>query len=321
MHGFTTGVHVLATAMLFAAPSMAQTVQVVDGSDREAFERSVRALVADQSPAQRQMFDSVLEICREFLGDGEDAYGRFDGMTLERFRAVGERLLAAADRNKDGEVDEHELLRMRTQLAKSRRRANEASAAATLRAIAAAQQKVLHAGVIDVDGDGRGEFGYFGELSALTPVRNADGVGELRLEPPALSSKFVVRGRRFVWNGYYFQMWLPGEHGAPCAEAGQGGVDPKSMPDADAAERGFVCYAWPVERGVTGDGAFVIDQCGEVVRTDNDVQSYGGTDKVPSPLAAFTKGTKALDGSVLDEEPRNDGGRWALDPQLARPMR
>ncbi|HKB14488.1 MAG TPA: prepilin-type N-terminal cleavage/methylation domain-containing protein, partial [Planctomycetota bacterium] len=48
---------------------------------------------------------------------------------------------------------------------------NETAAIATLRNLLAAQAQVQAASQIDVDGDGAGEYGTFGELSGADPVR------------------------------------------------------------------------------------------------------------------------------------------------------
>src|SRR5262245_9627170 len=52
--------------------------------------------------------------------------------------------------------------------------ANENAAIATLRSIASAQAQLESACAIDTDADGGGEFGYFGELSGVAPLRVYD---------------------------------------------------------------------------------------------------------------------------------------------------
>ena len=52
---------------------------------------------------------------------------------------------------------------------------NESSAIASLRMLSSAQVECGNRGFIDADGDGRGEFGFFGELSGAIPARNNPG--------------------------------------------------------------------------------------------------------------------------------------------------
>src|SRR5687768_8841966 len=53
--------------------------------------------------------------------------------------------------------------------------ANEASAIATMRALSTAEALVQSQSVIDTDGDGAGEMGYFAELAGAVPVRTSAG--------------------------------------------------------------------------------------------------------------------------------------------------
>ena len=45
----------------------------------------------------------------------------------------------------------------------------------------------------------------------------------------------------------------------------------------NAQEWGHACYAWPVTNGQTGRRAFVINQSGDLLQSDNAVQQYSGT--------------------------------------------
>ncbi len=107
------------------------------------------------------------------------------------------------------------------------RRAAESVALATLRNVYSAQSQCQASGVIDVDGDGAGEFGFFGELSGGTAVRTdaAGTVGDTRIMPPVMAARFAaVRGSRVQFGGYRFQMFLRGAGGAWVGEHDGGGA-------------------------------------------------------------------------------------------------
>ena len=78
--------------------------------------------------------------------------------------------------------------------------ANEAAAIATLRSISSAQAQVQSSGAIDTDGDGGGEYGYFGELSGQAFLRDvvagAPGVSATQVLNPAVLSSAFGRCRR-----------------------------------------------------------------------------------------------------------------------------
>ncbi|MFN0008549.1 MAG: prepilin-type N-terminal cleavage/methylation domain-containing protein, partial [Planctomycetota bacterium] len=56
-------------------------------------------------------------------------------------------------------------------LMSARLSANEAAAISTLRSITSAQAQLQSSAAIDTDADGAGEYGYFGELSGVDPLR------------------------------------------------------------------------------------------------------------------------------------------------------
>src|SRR5690242_1762616 len=77
--------------------------------------------------------------------------------------------------------------------------ANEAAAIATLRSVSSAQAQVQSSGAIDSDGDGSGEYGFFGELAGTAFIRDLDSTvvppvptisATQRLNPAVLSSAF-----------------------------------------------------------------------------------------------------------------------------------
>jgi hypothetical protein len=71
------------------------------------------------------------------------------------------------------------------------RTACENSAILMLKNVASGQAQCMCSGVIDVDNDGKGEYGFFAELGGGAPIRTdaAGGVGAVCIAPPVLSEK------------------------------------------------------------------------------------------------------------------------------------
>ncbi len=203
----------------------------------------------------------------------------------------------------------------------ARRAANEAAAIASLRNLTSAQAMVQSAGIIDGDADGIGEYAYFGELSGLLPIRarmgRGYGIGSEKIVPPILASSFGnVVGSTVAHNGYLFQVFLPDSTGQGVAESASGGADPERLPAPDYCEIVWCAYAWPVERGQTGERAFFVNQEGDLLACANAKRAYSGAAVVPAAEAAFAKGGKAgsIDQSLAAAKPGKvgmDGEVWA----------
>lgn len=196
----------------------------------------------------------------------------------------------AAVRSRDGEL---QVALARADQRPARLLANEGAAAATLRNIASAQAQCQAAGVIDVDGDGAGEFGFFGELAGTARVRSdaAGAVGTRRIEPPVLSSVFgEVRGSRVLRQGYCFQIFLRDKHGTWLAEHADGEAGRGVAIDPDRAEAGWCCLAWPMHHGWTGRSAFFVDQRGAVFEHGNDDGAFAGA-AAPRPWTTVEEPT------------------------------
>src|SRR5262249_55054994 len=101
----------------------------------------------------------------------------------------------------------------RASLLAARHAADEAAAIATLRSISSAQAQLQYSGAIDTDGDGSGEYGYFGELCGAVPCRDIPGEKPFRLEPAVLSKSFaqITPNGNIPRSGYLFRMYLPGK--------------------------------------------------------------------------------------------------------------
>ncbi len=115
---------------------------------------------------------------------------------------------------------------------------NDVSAYWTLTTVARSQDEFRRSGVLDLDGDGRAEFGSFRELSGAAPARGGDRV----LRPLVLSGAFrtLDAGDAVVRPGYRFRMYVPARDGSWVAVDAEPGDA-----SADGAERAFLCYAGP----------------------------------------------------------------------------
>jgi prepilin-type N-terminal cleavage/methylation domain-containing protein len=198
-------------------------------------------------------------------------------------------------------------------LLSGRLNANESAAIATLRTIASAQSQCRANAAIDVNINGAGEYGYFGELSGAVGLRDSSGSpSSVLISPPTLSGAFAqVNSSRVVRSGYIFQLFLPGANALPLAEAPSGGVG-ATAPDPAQAEVLWCCYAWPNSRG-TGKRCFFVNQKGDVVASSNRGvnQNYAGQLNPPPPNAAFATGTAGtLASTVAVGTSGLDGGFW-----------
>ena len=108
---------------------------------------------------------------------------------------------------------------------KSRRHANEAAAIRTLLNLSSSQAQTQASGVIDVDRDGMGEYGYFAEMAGTINLRGSGKkLGPSRITPPVLSKVFGrVRSATVMRSGYYFRIYLPNKARRPVQEADTGG--------------------------------------------------------------------------------------------------
>ena len=199
--------------------------------------------------------------------------------------------------------------------------ANETAAIATLRNIASAQAQFQGRAHNDNDSDGEGEYGFFTELSGYTGPRVGGAVLN-PINPPALSGVFQnvqadAIGEGIVTkSGFIFKMFLPGAVGAPTAEAPTdgmgGGGGPAAAPDDNLAEGVWCCYAWPAVKDSTGTRAFVVNQSGDVLMTDNTVQLYSGTATPCAGDAAYTVLGDITSPLSINNVPlpATDGGAW-----------
>jgi len=127
------------------------------------------------------------------------------------------------------------------------------------------------------------------------------------MNPPVLSSAFrKVESGRAKRSGYYFKVFLPGANGDGIAEHQAGGFLSQVV-DPNAAETTWCAYAWPVERGVTGERCFFVNQAGDI--WSNVDRNYGGEDEPPG-YAAFDPGSVGILGKVAPDGTGGDRGVW-----------
>jgi prepilin-type N-terminal cleavage/methylation domain-containing protein len=197
-------------------------------------------------------------------------------------------------------------------LLSARLNANESAAIATLKNISSAQSQCQASSVIDVNNNGSGEYGFFGELSGRTVVRN----GTQTISPPVLSTAFGnVQTSRVVRSGYTFQMYLPLVTGAGVSEDATGGdPDNGQAVDPSSAETMWCAYAWPVVQGNSGKRTFFVNQGGDVLATNhNGGTPYNGTTTPPLFNAAFSAaGSAFMNVAVAANTAGQDGNVWVV---------
>lgn len=190
-------------------------------------------------------------------------------------------------------------------LLRARIAANQVSAVGTIKTLSASQQQFKNAAVVDADGDGSGEYGYFIELAGVSEFRTQGcGLSADPISPSFITSilgESVLNSPAFLANksGYVFRMFLPEDQGSP----GPGVAE--SVPlvcnpiYADQQEQRWVVYAWPSSLSVSGNNAYFGDQRGEIFSSENvSGPRYSGTDiQVVDGNSALEVGSVNLDGS------------------------
>lgn len=192
----------------------------------------------------------------------------------------------------------------------ARLNANESAAIATLKNISSAQAQCQASGVIDVDANGQGEYGFFGEMSGRTTVRGST----LRIQPPVLSSAFGnVATARVTRSGYIFQVYLPSTTSAGIAEDATGGdTGNDNGVDAPTAETLWCCYAWPAVQGNSGKRTFFINQGGDVLANNGAVVPYGGTTAPAYGAAFIATGSNSMSAGIAANTLARDTNTWVV---------
>ncbi len=171
---------------------------------------------------------------------------------------------------------------------------NQTAAIARLRNLSHCQEQYRRERHVDLDGDGAGEYGTLGELTAAAGVRRDPRGRERgpRLGLPILSPSFsgVDATGIVITVNYCFRVLLPGPAGRVVHE-GIPGSPLSGTVDTDASEGKWCAYAWPnvfLENYPACNRVFFIDQSGEVWETANQDARYAGPEGGPGWGAALT---------------------------------
>jgi prepilin-type N-terminal cleavage/methylation domain-containing protein len=197
-------------------------------------------------------------------------------------------------------------------LLSARLNANESAAIATLKNISSAQAQCQGSAVIDANGNGMGEYGFFAELAGAVAVR---GSATVMINPPNLSTAFgnINAQSCVARSGYLFRMFLPTTAltgGVEAASLGGGAGTPAV--DPNWAETLWCCYAWPQVYGNSGKRTFFTYQSGDVLMTPANIVSYSGTSPVPAFNAAYRVGSALMSMPVAANTKGQDGNRWLV---------
>ena len=193
----------------------------------------------------------------------------------------------------------------------------ETAAVTTLRALVNAQSTFVTRCVVDQDGDGDGEYGFFRELTGVAVPRTKT---VKRRVGDAFSGSFgaVDANGVVARTGYCYIMYLPTASGPAVTEAG--GLPAANSDDANAQETRWACYAWPIDYPYTGYRCFVVNQQGQVYQAPNEAGGgpgqgvYSGPADIPAPGAALL--SNGQENNLDSRFPRPveagaDGQRWA----------
>jgi len=194
----------------------------------------------------------------------------------------------------------------------ARKASNEQAAIGSLSAIRAGEQIFKTRGVVDLDADGDGEYGFLQEVCGrVAPRGSAQPVAPGEILTLLLGQTAGGVSRK---SGYCFHLFLPSEDAAGGnAIPESDGPAPADPADANAQEVRWICYAWPLSRGNSGDRAFAVSQTNVIYETNNNGanQLYDGLNGGPQTGdEALVPGTTNIDGGFPRGVPAGDGGIW-----------
>ena len=189
----------------------------------------------------------------------------------------------------------------------SRLTANESNAITSLRFLMTGQELFSLRKAVDIDADGLGEYGTFGELAGGTTLDRGGAAPAVKLDPPIMQAPFeqIDANGYAQKTGFQFLLFLPdaGDQGVP--EVGGGGGDPAV--DPDLSETRWSCYAWPVDPSSSGNRAFFVDYRGQILSTRMDATEYDKNNppRFDAALVAPSMGSGLATGAV-----GTDGNTW-----------
>lgn len=191
-------------------------------------------------------------------------------------------------------------------LLSSRSVANERVVLAALRTVSTAQVQCQSRGLVDIDGDGRGEALGLAEMAGSRTLRGSTEA----LSPPVLPQSLGVANAagHTLSRGYLMAVYLPDAAGVGLATtpANDASIAP------DLAEMAWTCIAWPLTRGRTGRSTFFVNQTGEILEAK--LAAYNGTTTVPPAGAALLGATPDVIAGlpIAADTVGADGNRWTL---------
>ncbi len=191
----------------------------------------------------------------------------------------------------------------------SRIDANESAAISTLRTLVQAQLSFAQRLDADLNGNGNGEYGTFGEMSGNVAVRASAG-GSRFLSPTVVNPSFrlITSLGEMQRSGYIYRLYLPGTGGVGVTELPGGGAS--TAVDADLAEATWCVYAWPQRVGVTGRRTFFTNQGGDILFTADPLYSGLGA-PIPAGAALAEPGPPGnIVGPVAVGSTARDGNVW-----------
>jgi hypothetical protein len=190
---------------------------------------------------------------------------------------------------------------------------NDTAARATLLNLGSAQVQFQRSLAVDLDGDGLGEFGTFGEMTATSGVRSDAGaaVRGSRVRPAVLSPSLsnTNSSGTVTKAGYCFRVYLPANDHAAAREGRSDRPFSRAV-NTDLAEKKWVAYSWPVAYGNSGNLAFVTDWTGALYECDNAKTKWQGSSTGPSFDAAFPVGGKAWTRVITAGAKSRSGQVW-----------
>lgn len=281
----------------------------IDGSSAEAYRASLDAIGQSLAPEATAAFEAALaaharaELPRP--GPAARAMARLAALSAET-PAPSPQLL----RRIDGMTAEQVIrtapaeVPTLTDLVDDRIAANESAAIATLKNVSSAQAQCQASGVIDLDHNGVGEYGFFAELAGAEPLRGENTI----LRPPVLSSAFgnIDAYGNATRSGYHFRIYLPDAKAQGVCRAPGDAVDPRR------SEVLWCCYAWPTDAGRTGRRAFFVNQAGDLFACTNSEGRYSGPAQGPAMLAAFDPAGSDMGGIGAIGKAGHDGQSWTV---------
>lgn len=196
---------------------------------------------------------------------------------------------------------------------------NEAMAISTLWTIGMGQARSQQNTSIDQNeyadsstkGNGIGEYAFIQELAGTAIVRGRnDNIYPPHI-PEILGETASKNDGIATMSGYNFYMYLPTSEEAGKDYIGETAGDQKSNPQfAKAQENKFICYAWPVLYGKTGNRVFAVDNNLQILWADNLKTQYSGSKK-----PAFNAALSADGNFEIGQDQQN----WSVHKSSTEP--